>query len=74
MAIIRRRKKPPIPAPMPAFAAVERPLWFDVGVEVEVLLSPAAAVGRMRAVVETAAPTVEGEGFAFAFIRIASVG
>lgn len=71
------RAAPPMPTPMPTFAPVER-LW---GVEVDVGDDVAAAVlsfplafRMVLAIVDTAAPTVDGDGFAFALIRIASVG
>jgi hypothetical protein len=61
----------PIPAPMPALAAVERPLWdCALGVEVGSLVGTGVPVALM----DSAAATVDAEGFAFASMKITWVG
>lgn len=74
-----RRTPPPIPAPIPAFAPTVRPLLAGTEVEVDAteVLSPSLLVlevGSSFEVVATAAPTVDGDGFALSLINIASVG
>jgi hypothetical protein len=62
----------PIPAPIPALAAVERPLWVcALGVGVMLGL---VSLGLSVALVDSAALTVDAEGFAFALMRMAWVG
>lgn len=71
-----RRAAPPRPAPMPAFALVERPVEGEVvgsgGVVLALLVLSVVAV----AVTETGigAATVDGEGLAFSLMYSASVG
>lgn len=71
------RAAPPMPTPMPTFAPVER-LWgieVDVGEEVAAAVLPLSlGFGVMLAVVDTGALSVDGDGLAFALIKIASVG
>jgi hypothetical protein len=59
----------PMPAPMPALAAVERPLW-DCAFETV----PLDELGVPVAPMDSAAATVDAEGFAFASMKMAWVG
>lgn len=56
----------PMPAPIPALAAVERPLWLCALVEVVELVEP----GDADAPMDSAAATVDAEGFAFSSMKI----
>ena len=69
------RAPPPMPAPMPAFAATERPV-FDAGGDVALLLVwPAeSVVGVAVAVVAMATPLVDADGLAFSLMSTACVG
>ena len=69
------RAPPPMPAPMPAFAATERPV-FDAVEDVAVLLGwPAESLVDVAvALVATAAPTVDADGLAFSLMSTACVG
>jgi hypothetical protein len=61
----------PIPAPIPALAAVERPLWdCAFGVEVVALVESEVPVALM----DSAAATVDAEGFAFSSMKTTWVG
>jgi hypothetical protein len=61
----------PMPAPMPALAAVERPLWgCAFGAEVGSLVGSGAPVALM----DSAAATVDAEGFAFLSMNTTWVG
>jgi len=60
----------PIPAPMPALAAVERPLWDCALGEVVLLVESEVPVAPM----DSAAATVDADGLAFASMKMAWVG
>ena len=61
----------PMPAPMPALAAVERPVWpCGFGVDVVLLVESGVPVASM----DSAAATVDAEGFAFSSMKIGVVG
>jgi hypothetical protein len=59
----------PMPAPMPALAAVERPVWACDSVVVSLV-----EFGAPIALMDSAAATVDAEGFAFASTKITLVG
>jgi hypothetical protein len=60
----------PIPAPIPALAAVERPLWDCAFGEVVLLVGSEVPVAPM----DSAAATVDADGLAFASMKMAWVG
>lgn len=75
MRAVRARTKTAMPAPMPAFAPMERPFGLGGCWDVALLLLVASVDGEVGvAVVDAAAKLVDGDAFPLALIKTTDVG